>query len=53
VAVDDDDVRFFERGDALLGRDVVFELAMHRIVFHLVGEVIGVGGHVHDGDDVN
>ena len=53
VAVDDDDVGFFERGDALLGADGVLELAVHRIIFHLVGEVIRVGGHVHDGDDIN
>ena len=47
------DVGFFERGIALFRGDGVLELAVDGIVFHLVGEIIGVGGHVHDGDDVN
>jgi hypothetical protein len=53
VAVDHEDVGFFERGDALFRGDGVLELAMHRIIFHLVGEVVGIRGHVHDGDDIN
>src|ERR1019366_2424738 len=53
VAVDDDDVGFFEGGIAFFRDDGVLELAVDGIVSHLVGEIIGVGGHVHDGDDVN
>ena len=53
VAADDEHVGFFERGIALFRADGVLELAVHGIIFHLVGEIIGVGGHVHDGDDVN
>ena len=53
VAVDDEHVGFFERGVALFRADGVLELAVDGIIFHLVGEIVGVGGHVHDGDDVN
>ena len=53
VAIDNDDVGVFERRIALFRGDGVLELAMHRIIFHLVGEVVGVRGNVHDGDDIN
>ena len=43
----------FQRGAALFRGDGVLELAVDGIVFHLVGEIIRVGGNVHDGDDIN
>merc|ERR1719352_854024 len=31
-----------------LGGDIMFELAVRRVVLHLVLEVLGIGGHVHN-----
>ena len=53
VAVDDEDVGFFERGIALFRGHGVLELAVDGIIFHLVGEIIRIRGHIHDGDDIN
>ena len=44
---------FLERRIALFRADGVLELAVDGIVFHLVGEIIRVGGNVHDGNDIN
>ncbi len=53
VAVDHESVVLFLGGVALLGLDLVLELAMHRVVLHLVGEVVGVGGDINHRHDVD
>src|SRR5690606_9097907 len=52
VTVDDENVGLFLRGVALLGGHGVLELAVDGIVTDLVGEIVGVGGDVDDGHDI-
>ncbi len=53
MAVDDQDVVLGQGGVALLGGDRGFHSAVDGIVLELVGEILGVGGDVDDGDDVD
>ena len=53
VAIDHDDVGFFERRAALFRGDGVLKFAVDGIVFDLVGEIFRVGRNVHDRDDIN
>lgn len=53
VAVDDQNVVLGEVRLGLLRGDLVLELAVDRVVLHLVGEVVRVGGDIDDGDDVD
>jgi len=47
VAVDDNDVILGQRGIALGGGNLSGEFPVDRIVFKLVGEILGVGGDIH------
>src|SRR5690606_21037 len=52
VAIHDQNIGLFVGSVAFGGLDGVLELAVDGIITDLVGEVVGVGGHVDDGDDV-
>jgi hypothetical protein len=53
VAAHDQDVVALGGRAALLRRERVLEAAVHGVVLHLVGEVVGVGDDVDDTDDVD
>jgi hypothetical protein len=53
MAVDDEGVGFGKGRIALLGGNGGFHTAVDGIVLELVGEVLGIGGNIDDGDDID
>jgi len=53
VAVHDEDVGLGEGGIALLRRNIGLHAAVDRVVLELVGEILGVGRDIDDGDDID
>lgn len=53
MTVDHEHVVLGQGRVALLGSDLGFHAALDGIILELVGEVLGVGGDIHDRDDVD
>jgi hypothetical protein len=53
LAVDDNDVILLLGRIALRRADSVLELAVNRVILHLVRKVVSVSAHVDDGNDLN